>query len=271
MNKRVKKYIVLLLAITVCFSGMAVTALAAPATDDGQGSSQIVGRETDSGVEQITLSFDLDGGSGLHNSKVDAGTKIEELKTPVRDGYDFDGWIVNGKKVPGSFKMDSDTFLKAAWVEAVASSEVESENESTGENSDSGKSESTASVASAASSASSAPASAASSQASSGTRFSMLFYVGILLVVLGIGGLVLLIIRQFHNRGGKGGPGSSGGSRNSGFTDISSYSDGRKHYTDITQSGDERRQPVMAATEPAYAAGNGSNFDWEKFFDGQNS
>lgn len=266
MNKRVKKYIVLLLAITICFSSMAVTALAAPATDDGQGTSQTVGRETDNNVPQIMLTFDLGGGSGLNNSKVDKGTKINELKTPVRDGYEFDGWEINGKTVDDSYVMNSDTFLKATWAKATADQD---DNDSKVSSASKGSESIAATVGSAVSSPSSAPASAASTQAPAGTRYSMLFYVGILLVVLGIGGLVLLIFRQFHNRGGKGGPGSSGGSRNSEFTDISSYSDGRKHYKNITPSNDERRQPVRAASEPQYAAGNGSNFNWEKFFNEQ--
>jgi uncharacterized membrane protein len=272
MNKRIKKYIVLLLTIVICFSGMAVTAFAAPASDTDPDSTHVVEHETDSGVAQITLSFDLDGGSGLHNSKVNKGTMIYELKTPVRDGYKFAGWVVDGEKVSSSYQMDTDTFLTATWVkeEAVSSkAESETEPESSAEES----SEIAAAVTSEVSSAASESSSAVAEQTAAGTRFSTIFYIGILLVVLGISGLVLLIVRQIHNKddkGGKGGPKSSGGYRNDGFTDISSYSDGRKNYKRITPSEEEYRQPVRVAAQPAYAAGSG-NFDWEKFFNEKNS
>jgi hypothetical protein len=263
--KRIKKYIVLLLTIAIYLSGMAVTAFAAPAPDDGNHGLQIE-HENDK-VPQIWLTFELAGGSGLHNSQVDKGTRINELKTPVRKGYKFAGWIVNGKKVSGSYQMNTDTFLTATWEKEDVSSEAEPEVSSEPVSSDTESSE----IAEVVSEASSETSSAVSSQAPSSSRYSILFYVGILLVVLGVGGLVFLIVRQFRDRGGKGGPKSSGGHRNEGFTDISSYSDGRKNYKRIAPSGEERPQPVRAATEPAYATGGRGNFDWEKFFDEENS
>jgi hypothetical protein len=220
-------------------------------------------------VPQIMLSFNLDGGSGLQNSYVDKGTKIYELKKPVRKGYKFAGWIVNGKKVSGSYQMNTDTFLTATWEKEDVSSEAESEVES-GIAAEVSSGTESSEIAAAVSEASSETSSAVSSQAPSSTRFSILFYIGILLVVIGAGGLVFLIVRQFRNKGGKGGPKSSGGHRNEGFTDISSYSDGRKIYKHIAPSEEEPTQPVRSATKPAYATGRSGNFDWQKFFDEEN-
>lgn len=286
--KRVKKYIVLLLTIAIYLSGMAVTAFAAPAPDDGTrvvthedsqtgqkdnaqtgGNHGLQIEHENPKVPQIMLSFNLDGGSGLQNSYVDKGTKIYELKKPVRKGYKFAGWIVNGKKVSGSYQMNTDTFLTATWEKEDVSSEAESEVES-GIAAEVSSGTESSEIAEVVSEASSETSSAVSSQAPSSTRFSILFYIGILLVVLGAGGLVFLIVRQFRNKGGKGGPKSSGGHRNEGFTDISSYSDGRKIYKHIAPSEEEPTQPVRSATKPAYATGRSGNFDWQKFFDEEN-
>jgi hypothetical protein len=292
--KRIKKYIVLLLTIAIYLSGMAVAPLAVTVAaepdstsvvDDSSKDDSSTGGDQDDGitggnhglqiehenpkVPQIMLSFNLDGGSGLHNSQVDKGTRINELKTPVRKGYKFAGWIVNGKKVSGSYKMNTDTFLTATWEKEDVSSEAESEVES-GIAAEVSSGTESSEIAAAVSEASSETSSAVSSQAPSSTRFSILFYIGILLVVIGAGGLVFLIVRQFRNKGGKGGPKSSGGHRNEGFTDISSYSDGRKIYKHIAPSEEEPTQPVRSATKPAYATGRSGNFDWQKFFDEEN-
>jgi hypothetical protein len=292
--KRIKKYIVLLLTIAIYLSGMAVAPLAVTVAaepdstsvvDDSSKDDSSTGGDQDDGitggnhglqiehenpkVPQIMLSFNLDGGSGLQNSYVDKGTKIYELKKPVRKGYKFAGWIVNGKKVSGSYQMNTDTFLTATWEKEDVSSEAESEVES-GIAAEVSSGTESSEIAAAVSEASSETSSAVSSQAPSSTRFSILFYIGILLVVIGVGGLVFLIVRQFRNKGGKGGPKSSGGHRNEGFTDISSYSDGRKIYKHIAPSEEEPTQPVRSATKPAYATGRSGNFDWQKFFDEEN-
>jgi hypothetical protein len=238
-------------------------------SDKPQTSSKLKVEHENDKVPQIWLTFDLAGGSGLHNSQVDKGTRINELKTPVRKGYKFAGWIVNGKKVSGSYKMNTDTFLTATWEKEDVSSEAESEVES-GIAAEVSSGTESSEIAAAVSEASSETSSAVSSQAPSSTRFSILFYIGILLVVIGAGGLVFLIVRQFRNKGGKGGPKSSGGHRNEGFTDISSYSDGRKIYKHIAPSEEEPTQPVRSATKPAYATGRSGNFDWQKFFDEEN-
>lgn len=243
MGRKAKRYIVVFLAAVICFCGFAFTALAdttqnfqygkiqrtfTGTTDSGYGADANgngAGYETD--TAQIMLSFDLKGGSGLSNNNVDKGTKVSELKVPVRKGYDFAGWIVNGKKVPDSYTMNTDTFLTATWEKAESSS---SEEDSSGTVTSSESED--ALVNSSASSAPVSSAAASSQAASSDGHYSYLFYLGIALVALGLGGIVMLICRQIHSHhGGKGGPRTSSGGRqnNMEFTDISSSSDGKKH------------------------------------------
>ena len=257
MSKKAKKYIAVLIAVAVCFCGFAFTALAdtkpnyqygriqrAYTNDGGQGAGgygadatgQGAGYESkssDKSTAKIMLTFNLAGGSGLHNNYVEKGTKIFELIVPVRSGYDFAGWIVSGKTVSSSYEMDSDTFLTATWKKAESSSPEDGTTSEEGGEDESASSSANAGglVSSAASSAASSSSSNASSQAPAAPApYSMLFYLGILLVALGLGGIVMLIIRQFHNRGGRGGRGSSGGRQggdNMTFNDISSFSDSR--------------------------------------------
>lgn len=251
MSKKAKKYIAVLVAVAVCFCGFAFTALAdtkpnyqygriqrayTQTDDGGQGAggygadatgkgAGYESKSPDKSTAKIMLTFDLAGGSGLHNNYVEKGTKISELIVPVRSGYDFAGWIVKGKKVSDSYVMNSDTFLTATWEKAESSSSEDGEDESSSSSANAG-----GLVSSAASSASSSVSSASSQAPAAPAPYSMLFYLGILLVALGLGGIVMLIIRQFHNRGGRGGRGSSGGKQGGNdmtFTDISSFSDGR--------------------------------------------
>lgn len=252
MGRKAKKYIVVFLAAAVCFCGFAFTALADTTQNfqygkiqrtytgygaDANGTGVERETDTDNDVSQIMLSFDLKGGSGLTNKDVDKGTKISELKVPVRKGYDFAGWIVNGKKVSSSYTMNTDTFLTATWEKADSSSS--SEESAAGDEEDSSEVNSSsenegALVSSQASSAPVSSAAASSQAASSDPHYSYLFYLGIALVALGLGGIVMLICRQIHHHhSGKGGPGaSSGGKQDDGeFTDISSFSDGKKHHS----------------------------------------
>ena len=256
MGRKAKRYIVVFLAAAICFCGFAFTALAdttqnfqygkiqrtfTETTDGGNGAGygadatgNGAGYEKD--TAQIMLSFDLKGGSGLSNNNVDKGTKVGELKVPVRKGYDFAGWIVNGKKVPDSYTMNTDTFLTATWEKAESSSS--NRESAVGDNEEDSSdtitsSESEDALVNSAVSSSPASSAAASSQAApSDGHYSYLFYLGIALVALGLGGIVMLICRQIHShRGGKGGPRISYGGRedNGEFTDISSSSDGKKH------------------------------------------
>lgn len=46
------------------------------------------------GKNEVTVTFDTDGGSEIKPVKVQSGTKLEEPKAPTKEYYDFAGWYV---------------------------------------------------------------------------------------------------------------------------------------------------------------------------------
>lgn len=256
------------------------------------GEAGSVGRESDDG--KILVTFNLNGGKGMHTSaKVSKGTTVSEFKTPTRKGYRFAGWLLDGSQVSGSKTLNSPVTLTAAWTKEVSSeaavsvasvSEPPQSDDGTLSSQDWGTllaGESSGSVSSAVSSA------AVSSEAQQAGGVSSMFLAGVLLVALGAAGVGTFVYLQFiRGRGGKGGPrgpGGSGGATDDTivFTDVSSYSDGKKHNSELSGAV---RQPVppekpdtRAAENPAAphgtemaqakpVQGSDSNFDWEKFF-----
>jgi len=63
----------------------------------------------------LTVSFDLDGGSGISKTKVEAGTTIEKPKTPTKLGYNFVGWYYLGKVYNFNSIIENDLTLTAKW------------------------------------------------------------------------------------------------------------------------------------------------------------
>ena len=45
----------------------------------------------------LTVSFELDGGSGISEKKIEAGLKLDKPDTPSKLGYKFVGWYYLGK------------------------------------------------------------------------------------------------------------------------------------------------------------------------------
>lgn len=73
----------------------------------------------------VALTFDvnlsLDGGTMESkyqdgNNKVDYGTEIT-LPMPIKTGYLFDGWYVNGSKVDGSLVVTDDVSITVKWID----------------------------------------------------------------------------------------------------------------------------------------------------------
>lgn len=221
----------------------------------------------------VTVVFNLSGGSGMRSSaSVTKGTTVSEFKTPYKKGYKFVAWMVNGTEVSGSMPINSDTTLTAEWEKAsdAASSQAansvdtkQKEIEEAANQANQAASEpdtlSSEDWNSLLNSSGSSDVSSAvsSSQASSAAPastggFSTLLAIGIALIVLGVAGVGIFIYLQFiHNKGGKGGHGGSGGpGKHSSkddtivFTDVSSYSDGKKH--DDSQVIRSVRQPNPA-------------------------
>ncbi len=66
--------------------------------------------------DQITISFDSDGGSSIKDIKIKKNESVK-LPTPTKDGYEFAGWYLNKTKVSDKTKFIKDTKLKAQWIE----------------------------------------------------------------------------------------------------------------------------------------------------------
>lgn len=284
------------------------------------GGSSKVGRETDS--NQVLVTFNLAGGTGLHSSaSVTKGTTVSEFKIPTRKGYTFAGWAINGSEVPGSLQITEPKTLTAEWTKAASASSSKPDSVDTNEQqveaaaseadqatSDPGtlSSQDWNAVLNTSSNASSTVSSAVSSQVSSaaqaGGGFSTLFLVGVILVVLGVAGVGAFIYLQFiRGKGGKGGPhGPDSPDKATDdtivFTDISSYSDGKKHNSELygavrqpVPNGQTKKAAENHPQRPAHSTApvrrqaeeptqylerseakavpsNKSDFDWEKFF-----
>lgn len=77
---------------------------------------------------QITVKFDLDGGSfegknTIPDCRVTYGETYGELPVPQKDGYRFDGWIYSGAVIQSDTEvtMTGEHVLTARWVEEEAS------------------------------------------------------------------------------------------------------------------------------------------------------
>lgn len=71
----------------------------------------IVDKET-----YYTISFDEDNGSQLNHLKIKENDKLE-LYVPVKEGYLFTGWTLNGKPIYRDYIATSDATLKATWTD----------------------------------------------------------------------------------------------------------------------------------------------------------
>lgn len=282
----------------------------------------------------VQVTFNLNGGTGMKlGCPTEKGTLVSRFKTPTRKGYKFSGWEINGSQVSGSTPITQSETLTAMWTKDESSSfssskkpdsvdtkqkEIEAAaSEAEAATSDPGtlSSEDWNSLLNSSGSDSSAVSSAVSSQVSSAAEttggFSTLFLAGVILVVLGIAGVGTFIYLQFiRGKGGKGGkggphgPGGPGGGATDDtivFTDVSSYSDGKKHNSELfgavrqpvpdgsTQSSAKSkasaaqhsappvayaRTPAAKRTPPQFLEKaqakpletGKSDFDWEKFF-----
>ena len=63
-----------------------------------------------------TISIDEDNGSQQTNLKVKENEEIE-LYMPVKEGYLFTGWTLNGKPIYRDYIATSDATLKATWTD----------------------------------------------------------------------------------------------------------------------------------------------------------
>ena len=70
---------------------------------------------TESNKENITIKYDSNGGNYLKDSEIKKGNSLV-LPTPVKEGYKFIGWYVDGKLVDENTKFDNNKILIAKWI-----------------------------------------------------------------------------------------------------------------------------------------------------------
>ncbi|MGN8896422.1 InlB B-repeat-containing protein [Flavonifractor sp. HCP28S3_F3] len=72
-------------------------------------------------LNQYRVSFETDGGTELADLMVDYGTLVPEPQAPVKSGYFFQGWTLDGQPYDFSTPMpDTNLVLTAVWVKDSA-------------------------------------------------------------------------------------------------------------------------------------------------------
>ncbi len=68
-------------------------------------------------LKTLLVKFDTDGGNTIPSQNVIEGNKLVATTTPIKEGYKFVEWQLNGKKYDFNTKVTSNMTLKALWVE----------------------------------------------------------------------------------------------------------------------------------------------------------
>lgn len=71
--------------------------------------------DTEKELDELTVTFNSNGGESVENQKVEIGGYIEEPFEPSKDGYTFEGWYNGDKKWDFSGKISNDITLTAKW------------------------------------------------------------------------------------------------------------------------------------------------------------
>lgn len=81
------------------------------------------GEETPTG-DTVTVTFNTDGGNSIDKVTISKNSKINKPSNPVKEGYTFVEWQLNGKAYDFDTKVTKNITLKAVWKKS-SSSEVE--------------------------------------------------------------------------------------------------------------------------------------------------
>ena len=105
-----KKFTIVFVALLVC--ALFACALVACNPSDSANNGQLPSDE-----EYVTVTFDTDGGSAVQAEKVKVGDRVEKPAEPLKDGYLFAGWFLDGKQYDFNLSVTSDITLVAHWTE----------------------------------------------------------------------------------------------------------------------------------------------------------
>ncbi len=72
----------------------------------------------------FTVIFNTNGGSQVEAQKVNKGNKVTKPEAPIKDGYTFIGWFLNGTKFDFETPITKDITLEAEWKEITVQSFV---------------------------------------------------------------------------------------------------------------------------------------------------
>ncbi len=71
------------------------------------------------GKKEYAITFDSNGGSNVQSVTVIKDDTLEKPKDPTREGYEFQGWYLDGKLFDFSEKITKDMVLEARWEKAI--------------------------------------------------------------------------------------------------------------------------------------------------------
>lgn len=74
-------------------------------------------------INEYTITFDTDGGTEIEKQTIKENGTVTEPEPPVKEGYEFKEWQLNGKKYDFSTKVTSDIELKAVYDKKDVSDE----------------------------------------------------------------------------------------------------------------------------------------------------
>ena len=75
----------------------------------------LTARWLEDSAKKWVVKFDAAGGKYIENLNVIDGEKIEEIPTPVKEGYKFLGWYYNNEKFDFETKVTKNITLVAIW------------------------------------------------------------------------------------------------------------------------------------------------------------
>lgn len=68
-------------------------------------------------IEYITITFDTDGGTEIESLKLEKYSPLTAVQTPIKEGYTFIEWQLNGEKFDLDTKIENDITIKAIYKE----------------------------------------------------------------------------------------------------------------------------------------------------------
>lgn len=68
-----------------------------------------------SNKQKYTVTFNSNGGSSVLSQTIIEGEKVKEPSSPIKNGYDFGGWLLNGQVYDFQEPVTSDMTLIAVW------------------------------------------------------------------------------------------------------------------------------------------------------------